>query len=83
MVISEALVVDPSCDSTDEKNTDLQLYADAVKGDPVGKLRGLVTAFWSSGQCCANFRQTIRDGNTDGTQTLPIVQLLQNDWPHS
>ena len=57
MVISGALVVDPSCDSTDEKNADLQLYADAVKGDPVGKLRGLVTAFQSSGQRRANFHQ--------------------------
>jgi len=83
MVISGALVVDPSCDSIDEKNTDLQLYADAVKGDPVGKLRGLVTAFRSSGQHHANFCQTIRDGNTDGTWTLPVVQLLQDDWPHS
>jgi len=78
MVISGALAVDPSCNSTDEKNTELQLYADAVKGDPIGKSRSLVTAFRSSGQRRADFRQTIRDGNMDGTWRLPLVQLLRD-----
>jgi len=45
MVISGALAVDPSCNSTDKKNAELQLYADAVNGDPIRKSRGLVTAF--------------------------------------
>jgi len=67
MVIPGALAIDPFCNSTDEKKADLQLYADAVREDPVGKSRGLVSAFRASGQRRADFRRTIQDGNTDGS----------------
>ena len=49
MVIPGALAVDPSCGSMNEKKADLQSYADAVKEDPVGKSRGLVSVFRASG----------------------------------
>ena len=62
---------------------DKQTFEEAVSQDPIALGHAVVLSIWASGQCCQNFEETIKDGNSkhwfsvDDKREFVVVPFLQ------